>query len=116
MVVAKRQNNIIREAQKRAKKLLVFSALTSAALLIGTITTTTLLMRNVLEGSVKAHIAVTEGNLLSNQELDALVSGLQAGKTLHHPLLRLWNPSSQLIEKTKGVLYKAVYSVRENNA
>ena len=80
---------------------LAFTALTAAVRAVGR--------------QIEAYSTASEANLLSNQDLDALANGLQAGRALHHPLFQLSNPSTQLIEKTKGTLYKAIYSARENN-
>lgn len=72
--------------------------------------------RNAQIEQISASRQAAEASLLSNQELDALVSSLQAAKTLRQSLLlRFFKPETQLQNQVKLVLQKAVAQVEERN-
>ncbi|MCC5640660.1 WD40 repeat domain-containing protein [Nostoc sp. CHAB 5844] len=57
----------------------------------------------------------SEALLISNQQLEALVNSLQAGKSLNHPLLKVFSSNDIRTEVTKS-LRKAFYQVKERNS
>lgn len=65
---------------------------------------------------ISASQQAAEANLLSNQELDALVNSLQAAKTLQKSiLLQLFKPGIQLQNEIRLTLQKAVNQINERN-
>ncbi|WP_424098043.1 caspase family protein [Moorena producens] len=65
---------------------------------------------------IRASREASQAKLLSNQELDALVSSLQAATTLKHSsLLRLFKPEMKLQNQVRLTLQKAFYQVKERN-
>ena len=71
--------------------------------------------RNAQIGQIRASRQSSEANLRSNQELDALLDSLQAGKSLKQPLLQLVKPDNQIQNQLQETLQKAVYQVKERN-
>ena len=72
--------------------------------------------RSALIGQIQASQQTAEAKLLSNQELEALISSLQAAKTLQQSrLLQLFKPDMRLQKQVRFVLQKAVYQVTERN-
>ncbi|WP_334737889.1 nSTAND1 domain-containing NTPase [Nostoc sp.] len=68
--------------------------------------------RNAKIGETSAFRETAEAKL-QQQGLDALIYSLRAGRSLQHPLLRLFSPGEQLQNQVTGTLQEAVYSVRE---
>ncbi len=56
-----------------------------------------------------------EVHLHLNQAIDGMLQSVQAGNSLKHPLLRLFQPEPKLREEVRGTLQKAVYTVKERN-
>ncbi|MBW4537081.1 MAG: caspase family protein [Pleurocapsa minor HA4230-MV1] len=71
--------------------------------------------RNAQINQISASRQSSEANLRSNQEFDALIESLRAGKSLKQPLLQLFKPNNQIQNQLKETLQKAVYQVKERN-
>ena len=69
--------------------------------------------RSAQIGQIRASRQFSEANLRSDQEFDALIESLQAGKTLTQPLLQLFKPDNQIQNQLQETLQKAVYQVKE---
>jgi WD40 repeat protein len=71
--------------------------------------------RNAQISQIRASRQSSEANLRSNQELDALIESLRAGKSLKQPFLQLFKPDNEIQNQLKETLQKAVYQVKERN-
>ncbi|MEG4813421.1 nSTAND1 domain-containing NTPase [Microcoleus sp. K5-D4] len=79
-------------------------------------------LRNAQVGQIRSSRQAAEANLRSNQNLDALIEILRAGKIIKYsPLVNLSNPlalvngDNPLKNQVKETLQKSVYAVRERN-
>lgn len=104
--IVQRRKNTSWRWRITAAVILGLSGLTIAAL-IG--------QRNAQLGQAQASRQAAEANLLSKQELDALVNALRAGRSLENLLpLGLFQPASDSAQ-TRQVLQKAIDQNRERN-
>jgi WD40 repeat protein len=72
--------------------------------------------RNAQIQEISALREASEGNLSSNNQLDALLQSLQAGKRLrNNQLLTLFPPDSQQRDEVITTLRKVFYAVKESN-
>lgn len=78
-------------------------------------------LRNSLIGQIKSSHQAAEANLSLNQNFDALIASLRAGRILkkHSRLIHIFNylplGENQLENQVRETLHKAVYAVRERN-
>lgn len=71
--------------------------------------------RNAKIGEANAAKQSARVNLVSRQALEPMLDSLRAGTSLKHPLLALFQPTSQLLEQIRGTLQWSVYQVAEVN-
>jgi WD40 repeat protein len=71
--------------------------------------------RNAKIGEANAAKQSARVNLVSRQALEPMLDSLRAGTSLKHPLLALFQPTSQLAEQIRGTLQWSVYQVAEIN-
>ncbi|NJM72031.1 MAG: hypothetical protein HC862_18620 [Scytonema sp. RU_4_4] len=72
-------------------------------------------LRQTIIGEISTYRQASEAFLLSNQELDALISGSRARKNFSNPLLQIFPPNSQLREQVVQTLRKVFYGMKERN-
>jgi len=101
--------------QRKAAQKLTTLALSAAIVTTGLSVLAGFLYRNSLIAQIRAYRASSEAELLSNQQLDALVSSLRTGQKLNHPVLQLFRPEASLNNRVIGTLRKVFYSAKERN-
>ncbi|NEO97636.1 MAG: TIR domain-containing protein [Symploca sp. SIO2E9] len=110
----KRELEYQRKQLKTSRKLTLV-VVSAAIVTMGLSIFAGIVYRNDLINQIRALIASSETELRSNQQLDAWLSILKAGKELQHPLLQVFRPKQELQNQVVNMLLKLVYIGKERN-
>ncbi|MEH2332124.1 nSTAND1 domain-containing NTPase, partial [Nostoc sp.] len=108
------RNCLEREEKERTKRLLTVASITSV-FFAGLAFFAGIKAREAQVGQVSFSRQSAEAQLLSGQELDALLESVRTIKLLKHPLLQLFPPTDGLRKQVQLTLSKVFYEVTERN-
>ncbi|NET08022.1 MAG: TIR domain-containing protein [Symploca sp. SIO2B6] len=101
--------------QRKTSRKLIFVAISAAIVTMGLSMFAGIVYRNDVINQIRALIASSETKLRSNQELEAWLTILKAGKELKKPFLQVFKPNQKLKNQVVNMLLKLVYIGKERN-
>ncbi|WP_449418578.1 nSTAND1 domain-containing NTPase [Phormidium nigroviride] len=98
--------------RRRNNRLRVLAAVSTFVTVVSLAAIIALIQRNsAIENQIDALASLSESQLLSNQQIDALLAGMKAGKQLKTAM----NVSGDVAVETVGTLQQAIDNGKENN-
>ncbi|NJP10598.1 MAG: hypothetical protein HC866_14905 [Leptolyngbyaceae cyanobacterium RU_5_1] len=107
----RKANQILAEAQRKAKRHIRIGFAILAISLVGSITAMVVASRDLKIEQVKALNLTSENLLTSNQQLEALITSIKAGRQLTEIL----SVQDELQVRTTNTLRQVIYAIQESN-